>query len=169
MNWEVISNERSSLQEYRLIDNNDCKVVIKYNPRHLSARITCGNHHRLVYLESAGSLSGKTIFKNEYGMEVGNLLLDKFNPREAGTILIDTKKYLYQLHTNLSAELVIYDTDLQKPFASCSIPLNKTNSFSVLSTHSNSIDINCCIWGFCWFLFLPAVKENTLKLASADF
>ena len=43
MNWEIINNERFSLMEYRLMDQGDCKVIIKFNPRHQSARISCGN------------------------------------------------------------------------------------------------------------------------------
>src|SRR5665647_127921 len=146
MNWEVISNERSSLQEYRLIDNNDCKVVIKYNPRHQSARITSGNHHRLFFLESAGSLSGKTIFRNEYGMEIGNLIHDKFHPQE-GTVVIDTKKYQYQLQNNPSPELVIYGNDLQKPVANCSIQTNTTAIQSIFSADTEAIDNNCYLLG----------------------
>jgi hypothetical protein len=168
MNWEVITNERSSLQEYRLIDNNDCKVVIKYNPRHQSARITSGNHYRLFFFESAGSLSGKTIFKNEYGMEIGNLVHDKFHPRE-GSLVIDTKKYQYQIHGNPSPEMVIYENGLQKRVVSCSIPTNKTTTQNIFSSSTQAIDNNCYLLGLCWYLFLPLVKENMLKFASAGF
>jgi hypothetical protein len=168
MKWEVISNERSSLQEYRLIENNDCKVVIKYNPRHQSARITSGDHHGLFFFESAGSLSGKTIFKNEYGMEIGNLVHDKFHPKE-GSLMIDTKKYLYQLHSNPVPEMIIYENNLQKKVASCSLPTNKTNTQNILSGNRQAIDNNCYLLGLCWYLFLPSVKENIFTYASAGF
>ena len=153
MKWEVISNERSSLQEYRLIDNNDCKVVIKYNPRHQSARITSGSHHRLFFLESAGSLSGKTVFKNEYGMEVGNLVHDKFHPGD-GSIMIDSKKYQYHLQNTPLAELVIYSNDRHQAVANCDIQSNNG-----LSSNSNTTDNNCYLLGLCWHLLLPAEKE----------
>ncbi|MEO5888620.1 MAG: hypothetical protein ABIQ31_00145 [Ferruginibacter sp.] len=166
MNWEVIDNERSSLKEYRLIENNDCKLVIKYNPRHQSARITSGNHHRLFFFESAGSLSGKTIFRNEYGMEIGNLVHDKFHSEE-GSLVIDAKKYQYQLHKDTASELVIYENGLQKPVASCSIPTNKSIIQNIFSEGTQAIDNNCYLLGLCWYLVLPLVKENILKLASA--
>ncbi|MEJ7586055.1 MAG: hypothetical protein WKI04_00700 [Ferruginibacter sp.] len=168
MKWEVISNERSSLKEYRLIDNNDCKVVIKYNPLHRSARITSGNHHRLFFFESGGSLSGKTVLKNEYGMEIGNLVHDKFHSRE-GTLVLDSKKYQYQLQQTTSAELVIYETDPQKPVASCGIPSNKNILQNLFSTSTQAIDNNCYLLGLCWYLFLPMVKDNILKFASSNF
>jgi len=163
MNWEVINNQRSSLQEYRLIDNNDCKVIIKYNPLHQSARVTCGNHHRLFFLESAGSLSGKTIFKNEYGMEIGNLVHNKFHPMD-GSVMIDSKKYQYQLLNNPSPELVIYETDIHHLLASCSIQSAIKNSFS---DNSATIDNNCYLLGLCWYLLLPLEKGNMVKYASA--
>ncbi|MEP7107772.1 MAG: hypothetical protein ABI760_07315 [Ferruginibacter sp.] len=165
MNWEVISNERSSLQEYQLFDKNDCKLIIKYNPRHQSARITCGNHHRLFFLESAGSLSGKTFFKNEYGMEIGSLVHDKFHPKE-GSVMIDTRKYQYQLQNNPTPELIIFSNDLQKPVASCSLPVNKTPALSIFPAKLQTIDNNCYLLGLCWYLFLPLVKESTGDYAS---
>ena len=165
MNWEVISNERSSLQEYRLIDHNDCKVIIKYNPRHQSARITSGNHHRLFYLESAGSLSGKTIFRNEYGMEIGNLVHDKFHPKD-GTVVIDSKKYQYHLVNNLANELVIYDKDHHAQLASCS---TQSNSGNPLPNSSQTIVNNCYLLGICWYLFLPSETENKQKFASTSY
>lgn len=162
MNWEVISNERSSLKEYRLIDNNACKVIIKYNPRHQSARITSGNHHRLFFFESAGSLSGKTIFRNEYGMEIGNLVHDKFHPKD-GTVMIDSKKYQYQLQNKLSDELVIYDNDHHAQLASCSIKPN------TITDSSKTIDNNCFLLGICWYLFLLIENESIQKYISTGF
>lgn len=165
MNWEVVNNERSSLREYRLIEDNDCKVIIKYNPLHQSARVTSGNHHRLFFFESAGSLSGKTVFKNEYGMEIGNLIHDKFHSEE-GTLVIDSKKYQYQLQ-NTSSELLIYENNARQPVANCSIPIDKSAIKNFISASSQAIDHNCYLLGLCWYLFLPFVKENILKFASA--
>ena len=162
MKWEVISNERSSLHEYRLIDKNECKVVIKYNPLHQSARITSGNHHRLFFLESAGSLSGKTIFRNEYGMEIGSLVHDKFHPKD-GSLVIDSKKYQYQLQNNHSQDLVIFDTDHHTQLASCSVQSNALNAYS----NNATINHNCYLLGLCWYLFLPVEKDYTLKLTNA--
>ncbi len=161
MNWEVVTNDRSSLQEYRLIDHNECKVIVKYNPLHRSARITSGTHHRLFYLESAGSLSGKTIFKNEYGMETGNLVHDKFHPQE-GSVVIDNKKYKYLLQTNSLPEMIIYENDHQQPIATCTLDTpSPNNNYSV---NTSAIDNNCFLLGLCWYLFLPEVKQDHLQL-----
>lgn len=162
MEWEVITNDRSSLQEYRLIDNHDCKVVIKYNPLHQSARMTSGNYHRLFFLESAGSLSDKTIFKNEYGMEVGNLVHDKLQPKE-GTVVIEDKKYLYQIRNNSLQELAIYENNLQKRVATCTIPANKANPLHIFSASTQIMKNNCFLLGLCWYLFLPMLQEKIFE------
>ena len=163
MHWEVINNDRSSLQEYRLIDNNDSKVVIKYNPLHHSARITSGNHHRLFFFESAGSLSGKTIFKNEYGMEVGSLVHDKYHPQE-GALIINAKKYQYDLQVSATTRLVIYENASHQPIATCDIQIGQHN-FQQLP-HSQAIDNNCCLLGLCWYLSL-GVKDMEPEYSSA--
>lgn len=168
MNWEVISNERSSLKEYRLIDHNNCVEVIKYNPRHQSARLSTGNYHRLFFLESAGSLSGKTIFKNEYGMEIGNLVHDKFHPKE-GSLLIDTKRYHYQIKTSSAPELIIFETDPHQPIASCGLPVNTSAIQNSFSANTQVTDNNCFLLGLCWYLFLPMVQGNNIQFASAAF
>jgi hypothetical protein len=169
MNWEIINNDRSSLQEYRLIDNNDCKLIIKYNPRHQSARLTSGDHHRLFFFENAGSSNGKTIFKDEYGMEIGNLVHDRFDPKE-GTVVIDSKKYQYQLQSSSSSELVIYENNAQQPVANCSIPpVHKNALQNIVSAGTQAVENSCYLLGLCWYLFLPFVKENVFKYATPAF
>ena len=166
MKWEVIDNQRSSLQEYRLIENDDCKLIIKYNPLHRSARITSGAIHRLFFFESAGSLSGKIIFKNEYGLETGNLLHDKFHPQE-GSLAIDNKKYRYQLQNNSSFQLLIFQNGNPQPLATCSLPANKTTLQNAFSFNTEAIHNNCCLLGLCWYLSLALVKEKTMAYVTA--
>jgi hypothetical protein len=164
MEWEVITNERSSLNEYRLMDHDECKVVIKYNPLHQSARLTSGNDHRLFFIETTG---GKTVFKNEYGMEIGNLVQDKFHPTE-GTLLLETKKYLYQIQGNSVPELAIYESSVVKKVATCSIPGSQGNFQNNFSA-SIRANINCFLLGLCWYLFLPLSKQNVLQYAAVGF
>ena len=163
MNWQIINRESFSLREYRLTDQGDCKVIIKYNPRHQSARISCGNQHRLFYFESAGSLSGKTIFKNEYGMEIGHLVHDKFHPKY-GSLVIDAIKYQYSLQNNPAAEWVICENAFPNLLSSYGIGDNN------LAASILAIDSNCCLLGFCYYLFLTTAKKETfLKYSVASF
>lgn len=164
MKWEVITNERSSLQEFRLTENNTCKALIKYNPLHRSARITCDNQHRLFFLESAGSLSGKTILRNEYGLETGTISHDKFQPQE-GSVVINATKYRYTIQNNPQPQLSIFEAGVEKPLAICTLPANKNNSS--FFTAENTVNSNCYLIGICLFLSLLVVKEKSFSFANA--
>jgi len=157
MNWEIIRNPQSSLQEYRLTSNNNCKVILKYNPRHQSVRATSDNNHRLFFLETTGSLSDKIIFKNEYGIEVGNLVYDKLRGKH-GSALIDQKKYHYEI---TEEELLIYTSDLTQVLIRCSLQSTPTLGSNISSLNFSHNDIRCMILGLCWFLVLPVTNIIT--------
>ena len=157
MNWDIIRNPQSSLQEYRLINNNDCKVILKYNPRHQSVRTTSGNNHGLFFLETTGSLSDKIIFKNEYGIEVGNLVYDKLRGKN-GSALINQKKYHYEI---TDEELLIYTSDLTQVLTRCSLQSSPTFDSNILPVNFSHNDIRCMILGLCWFLVLPVTNIIT--------
>lgn len=166
MKWEAITNERSSLQEFRLTENNACKALIKYNPLHRSARITCDNQHRLFFLESAGSPSAKTVLRNEYGMETGIISHDKFLPQE-GSVIIDAIKYRYIIQNNPQAQLDIYEAGIAKPVATCTLPANKNNAS--FFTAANTVNSNCYLIGICLFLSLSLITEKSFSFANVGF
>ncbi len=163
MQWEVINNPKSILHEYHLMDSGECKVIVKYNPIHQSARVTCGNHQRLFFIESSGSLSGKAIFKNEYGMEIGSITHDRWHLSE-GNITIDDKKFHYGFKNNPLVELTIYNSITQQPLVSCGLKVN--NSGNGLTIVTTPIEANCFLLSLCWYLFLPIAKENLAEYAA---
>ena len=158
MIWKKISNQHSTLQEYRLTDTSDTKLILKYNPLHRSARVTFENNHRLFFLESAGSMSGKTIFKNEYGMETGNLIIG--TSYNKGSLLIDSKEFLYNIKDN---SLTIYERDMKRTLVICNFQINNNAAASGL----NNTDITCYAIGICWYLYLLSNKELNNKYAFA--
>ncbi len=165
MKWELVSNHRTTLQEYHLVDNNECKVVLKYNPLHQSARVSCGNHQRLFFIESAGSLTAKMIFKNEYGMEIGNLHHDKWHINE-GSVTIDSKTFHYRIQSTPSTALLIYNDESHQPFINCELQTNKGNAAINYIADYSPIDNSWLLLGLCWYLFLPVVKEKRAEFAA---
>ncbi|CAN5826763.1 hypothetical protein BH11BAC3_BH11BAC3_44160 [soil metagenome] len=157
MIWEKINNDHSTLQEYRLSDNTDNQLVLKYNPLHHSVRVTFGNIHRLFFLESAGSMSGKTIFRNEYGLETGSMSY-QHSSNNKGALQIDTKQYQFQLKND---QLTIY-SDQQQPLANCEFKNHTLSSKSI-----NNIDMSCYLLGVCWYLFLP-FTQRVFRYAEAS-
>jgi hypothetical protein len=156
MNWVLASKHQSGLQEFHLLQNGDCKLQLKYNPLQHSARFISGdkNLHRLFYIESKAPLFSKTIFRDQYGMETASILLDKIN-ENAGTVLLDGKKYHYRLQNGHSPVLVIYEYNPDKPWISCG-----------LSSMSNSAEINSFIIGLGWYILQQQAKINPVEFAA---
>ena len=165
MRWVLVSDQRSVLQEYHLMDGDDCKVLLKYNPLHHSARI-CYEHtqHQLFYIEKTGQISSKTSFTNKYGMEIGSLNYDKWDTGK-GTLVIDEKKYHFSMQNNLLPRLVIYENDPSQPLISCSLEPDNSNTEVVLLNNTPRINNSCFLLTLCWYLFLPLAKENALEYA----
>jgi len=154
MRWVLTSSPTAALEEYHLLDEDSCKLILKYNPLHRSVRISSGSFQRLFFIESAGVLTGKTIMRNEYGMEVGSVQLDKFSNTD-GMVNIEEKKYHYHFQNNSSPELTIYNTNLKSPLIS-----------SKLISSFNNISNNFLLMGLCWFLYLPVAKERLVEYAA---
>lgn len=163
MEWELIINQHSSLQEFRLTEDNKCKVIVKYNPRHQSARLTDGINQRLSFIENGGSLSGKTIFRNEYGMEIGSIISSKWDNTD-GYIIIDNKKYFYQLPKDSSAELIIFNNNARHPLSSCTMKnfAGTTSNSALINNHN----IACLLLSLGWYVYLPTAKEPEMEYVS---
>ncbi len=155
MRWVLVSRSNATLQEYHLLQDNECKAILKYNPLHRSARVSSGRSQRLFFIQSAGALTGKNIFVNEYGMEVGNLTLGKWNDFH-GSLTIDDTKFYY---SSKNAEINISDSS-RHIVATCE--LNSSNASPV---SKNSIENNYLLLGLCWYLYLPVIKEKLVFAA----
>lgn len=160
----MVNNKKSLLQEYHLFDDGSTRVIVKYNPSQRSARVTIGDKHRLFFIESAGALSGKYIFKNEYGLDVGMMSNDKWG--KEGSVIIESKKYIYKINNNPLAELTIYDAASNKPLVSCGLTTGINGTSLSLSQQTNNANSNYLLLSLCWFLFLPIAKENIVEYAA---
>lgn len=164
MKWVLTNSKKALLQEYHLTEQNDTKVIVKYNPAHSSARISVGNKHRLFFIENAGSLSGKYVFKNEYGITIGTMINDKWG--KEGTVSIESKKFQYKIAQESIAELHIYEPGSNKPIASCQLNTGINNSTLSLPHQTNNADSSYLLFGLCWFLFLPVTSEKIAEYAA---
>ena len=91
---------------------------------------------------------------------------DKSHPRE-GSLVIDAKKYQYQLQDENVPELVIFEGDLNNKLVNCSIPTQQSTSQINTSKNAQAVNNNCYVLGLCYYLFLPQAIENVVKFASA--
>ena len=158
MKWVLISSEQATIHEYQLMDEISSKVVVvaKINPLHKSVRISCNNQHRLFFVEQVSSFTGKYIYRNEYGMEVGSMTMDK-QVKTEGTIIIDSIKYFYRQQNNPLPKILIYEEGKFQPLFDCSIQFNNTGVN--IAGKVNEIDNKCLSLGLCWFANLKTTKE----------
>lgn len=155
MNWLIINNQQAALEEYHLMQNDDYKMLLKFNPMQHSARFSCGGKfHRLFYFETTSQANYKTVFTDQYGMETGCIVLDKIYDG-GGTVILDGKKFHYHLQDFPGLKLVVYETNPAKPIVSCSISFNKNDAL-----------INCFILGVCWYILLQVPKEQPVEFAA---
>jgi hypothetical protein len=164
MKWVITNNKKALLQEYQLLEQDSIKAIVKYNPVQRSARISVGDNHRLFFIESAGSLTGKYIFKNEYGLEVGTMVNDKWSSE--GSVTIESKKFTYKIHNSPVAELTIYDGSTNKAIVSCALATGINGTSLSLPEQSNHAGSNYLLLGLCWFLYLPVAKEAIVEYAA---
>jgi len=165
MKWVQINNKRNLLQEYHLTDNGDTRVVVKYNPVQQSARVTVGDMHRLFFIEHTGSFTGKYLFKNEYGMEVGWMSNDKRG--NEGSITIESQQYIFKIDNNPPATLTIYDSSKQQALAGCGLATNISGTSLSLAAQHTHAGTHYLLLSLCWFLFLPIAKENIVHYAAS--
>ncbi len=163
MKWLLVNSKTSLLQEYRLLDGGKNLVIIKYNPVHRSARISCNGTQRLFFIESTGALTGKYIFRNEYDMEIGHMHYDKWFGKE-GQVTIETQKYDYKITGASSPQLMIRDEQSGRSM-SCEVEIENESNGN-LASQSSKVENNFLLLGLCWYMFLPVAKKNLVEHAA---
>src|SRR5688572_30353852 len=118
MKWVMVKHASPSVQKYQLVEGASQKAVLKYNLLQQSVRVSNDNVQRVFFLERSGFWNNKTIFKNEYGLEIGKMSFEK--GFHSGTIEVDGNKYHYSIQENAAQELVIYN-ELSQPVLTCDL------------------------------------------------
>ena len=158
MIWEKMNHHAPLLQEYRIGDI-ERKLILKFNPLHRSARLTIDQLHRLLFLEGITSISGKTVIKNEYGLEVGSLSYSKSDRKNEGSLKLDGNKFGFTLTNDNAINIYNKENGAKLSHAEArSFPINA----SLTTT-----DICCIVISLCWQLCLPQIAQPTKAYAHA--
>lgn len=144
MKWVMVKHASPSVQKYHLVEGVSKKAVLKYNLLQQSVRVSNDDTQRVFFLERTGFWNNKTIFKNEYGLEIGKMSFEK--GFHAGALEVDGKKYHYVIQDN---ELVIYD-ELSQPVLTCDLSS---------SGYKADQDLSSLVLGLCWY-FYPTNGEQ---------
>ena len=151
MKLVMVKHASPSVQKYHLLEGVSQKAVLKYNLLQQSVRLSNDDTQRVFFLERTGFWNNKTIFKNEYGLEIGKMSFEK--GFHAGTIEVDGNKYHYSIQNGGAQELVIFD-DGSQPILSCDLSA---------SGYKPDQDLSSFVLGLYWYLY-PSTGEQNPKI-----
>lgn len=161
MKWVYVKQPSAYIRKYQLTEGDDAKLVIKYNLDQQSVRLSSEENHRLFFIDKTGLWHNKTILKNEYGVEIGRLGIDKI--QGTGIIEMEGKKYYYTLQNN--TQLVVFEHSVSTPLAVCDM-IEAPSYSSLATTKYTNEEYACFLLGICWYLFPLTATEN-LEYAAA--
>ena len=148
MKWVMVKHASPSVQKYHLLEGVSTKVVLKYNLLQQSVRVSNDDTQRVFFLERSGFWNNKTIFKNEYGLEIGKMSFEK--GFHSGTIEVDHNKFNYIIQDNPSQQLVISD-DQGNAILTCDLSA---------SGYKPEQDLSSLVLGLCWFAYPSTGNQN---------
>jgi len=148
MKWVSVNNGTSN-ENFELWEADKKLAVISFSNTTRIARLVSNLGKRLFFFEKKGFLTPKAVFKNEYGIKMGKLELEKHGAQN-GHLEIEEKKYHYIFNENNSGELKVYDEAMQEILITCSFPVTsgslKIKSF--LDTKLPSLLLVLCWYSF---------------------
>lgn len=162
MKWVNVNNSAST-ENFELWDDDKKLAVISFSNTTRIARMASNLGKRLFFFEKKGFLTPKAIFKNEYGIKMGKLELEKPGAQK-GYLEIEDKKYRYVFNENNNGELNVYNETMSKTLISCNFPVSsatvpgKTPSF--IDTKLPSL-----LLVLCWYSFQP--KKANIQVMEA--
>ncbi len=145
MKWVMVKHASPSVQKYHLVEGVAKKAVLKYNLLQQSVRVSNDDTQRVFFLERTGFWNNKTIFKNEYGLEIGKMSFEK--GFHSGAIEVDGNKYHYVIQ---ESQLVIYN-DLSQPILTCDLSA---------AGYKPDQDLSSLVLGLCWYFYPSTGQQN---------
>lgn len=149
MKWILVKHASPSVQKYHLIEGAARKAELKYNLLQQSVRVSNDNTQRVFFMEKTGFWNNRTIFKNEYGVEIGRMSFEK--GFHAGHIEVDGNKFHYVIQDAPLQELVIYD-ELSQPVLTCDLSS---------SEFKPDQDLSSLVLGLCWYAYPSGEEHNS--------
>jgi hypothetical protein len=167
MKWIVNKPFIGSSHEFQLVENGIVKEIVRYNPIQQSVRVLSKDKRRVFFIEKGGLFNNYTLFKNEYGVEIGRLLIDKWHLR-GGTLKMDGRKYHYLIQDREIPEMVIFEHSVHHPLLTCQIAhLNEWVGDGDSDKSKTQLEYACLLLGLVWYLEVPGILEGN-HLEPAD-
>ncbi len=124
-----------------------------------TARVESNGVKRLFMMYVEGKRQPKTVFKNEYGFDIGSME-PTIDENGNGEIKIYSDKYYYKLPQQPGGILSVFRQPNTQPLINVVTEMLATGIFTGTRQHKLPLDFFYCIlMGICWYLQLPQNKE----------
>lgn len=157
MKWVLTDQSFIAIKKYQLTEGDAVKLELKYNLEQQSVRISSEESHRLFFIDKTGLWHNKTILKNEYGVEIGKLSIDRVH--FTGHIDIEGKRYQFTIQQKPQLQLVLFEHTISMPLAVCDLTL-APSFMSLQPGKYSSEECACFLLGLCWYLFPLTTAEK---------
>jgi hypothetical protein len=144
----------SSGEAYELWEDNKNLAGISFSAHTDNARVVSDLGKRLFFFEKKGTLTPRTIIKNEYGIKMGEVEQEKAGSKMSH-VELDGKHYYYSFNENNSGELKVFDETMRNRLLSCSL---KTFAAGIGQTNSSALEkLPNLLLVLCWYAFHAGV------------
>jgi hypothetical protein len=158
---KLIRTASGSLHEFHLVDNQNIKEILRYNPLQQSTRISYGGYRRVFFVEQTGFWNNHISLKNEYGITVGTLFFEKGHEHHECLLEIEGGKYQCVYHNGPEAQLSIYGRNSLKPLIECTVKsIDWIVNESFVREEAPRREYASLLLGLCWYLHLSAVPVS---------
>jgi len=162
MKWVSVNNGTSA-ENFELWEADKKLAAITFSNTTRIARIVSNLGKRLFFFEKRGLLTPKAVFKNEYGIKMGKLELEKPGAQN-GHLEIEEKKYHYTFNENNSGELKVYDESMSEILITCNFPITGNSGSSKTKSFFDT-KLPSLLLVLCWYSFQP--KTNNQQVMEA--
>jgi len=98
-----------------LLNNYSTRLELSYNYQHNAARVGYGKHRRLFFVAGIGRFHPRWMFKNEYGLQVGQL---QFAGKGIGSLNVHGAKHQFMYERTT---IVLYDESATHRLITCNL------------------------------------------------
>jgi hypothetical protein len=158
MNWETVTSGIGQ-KVYTLWNNGRKLLTLGFYSGSNFAKIEYGDEKRAFTLRYEGFLKTKMVMRNEYGVRIAQISAEN----KENTIVLNDEKLFYTVTEGKEPRVIIYRESADKPLAVCNLNLN--NDKSMLPSVKPSATQHSLLLALCWYLFVPAAKENITEFA----
>lgn len=164
MKWISVNNSTSN-ENFELWEADKKLADISFSNTTRIARIVSNLGKRLFFFEKKGLLTPKAIFKNEYGIKMGKLELEKPGAQK-GYLEVEDKKYRYVFNENNNGELNVYNETMSETLITCNFPSTVTSGSGKTRSFLDS-KLPSLLLVLCWYSFQPKKANGQVMEAIA--